>query len=139
LVSNLPQLQAAGHVDTEGRLVKAVVVRRLPTLPAPRHGAPKPLVRVLLRCRRCACGAPTRYRDVCVGTQVSVRLIDVGVAVEEERYERDAATGMRGEWGRCGRGRGGCCYVSCHSGCGRVCVAAQCGSNLQAPQSTPQR
>jgi hypothetical protein len=59
-VSNLPQLQAAGHADAEGRLVKAVVVRRLPTLPAPRRGAPAPLVRVRLRCRRCVSGAPTR-------------------------------------------------------------------------------
>jgi hypothetical protein len=59
-VSNLPQLQAAGHVDAVGRLVKPVVVRRLRTLPAPRLGAPKPLVRVQLRCRCCARGAPTR-------------------------------------------------------------------------------
>jgi hypothetical protein len=60
LVSNLPQLQAAGHVDAEGRLVKPVVVRRLRTLPAPRRGAPAPLVRVWLRCRRCHRGRPTR-------------------------------------------------------------------------------
>jgi hypothetical protein len=34
-----------------------------------------------------------------VGVQVSVGRIDVGVAVDEARYERDAATGVRGEWG----------------------------------------
>jgi hypothetical protein len=49
LVSNLPQLQAAGHVDAEGRLVVPVAVRRLPKLPAPRSGAPAPLVRLQLR------------------------------------------------------------------------------------------
>jgi hypothetical protein len=64
-VSNLPQLQAAGHVDAEGRLVKPVVVRRLRALPAPRLGAPKPLVRVRARCGRCTRGAPTRRRVVC--------------------------------------------------------------------------
>jgi hypothetical protein len=65
LVSNLPQLQAAGHVDAEdrpqvvphvnaeGRLLKPVVVLRLPDMPAPRLGAPEPLVRLWLRCHRC--------------------------------------------------------------------------------------
>jgi hypothetical protein len=45
--------------------------------------------------------------------------IDVGVAVGEGRYERDAATGVRGEWGAVGVGRGGCCVVSRHCACGR--------------------
>jgi hypothetical protein len=60
LVSNLAQLQAAGHVDAEGRLVKAVVVRRLRTQPAPRLGAPKPLVRV----RGCAAVAAPSLASV---------------------------------------------------------------------------
>jgi hypothetical protein len=60
LVSNLPQLRAAGHVDAEGRLVVPVLVVRLRTLPAPRLGAPQPLVRVRPSCRRWLRGAPTR-------------------------------------------------------------------------------
>jgi hypothetical protein len=126
LVSNLPQLQAAGHVDAEGRLVKAVVVRRLRTQPAPRSGAPKPLVRVRLRCRRCARGTPLAGVS---RAQVSVGRIDVGVAVEEARYERDAATGVRGEWTAVGVG--GAAVARCRVTvrvCGRLGVAAQCGS-----------
>jgi hypothetical protein len=61
-----------------------------------------------------------------VGAQVSVGRIDVGVAVGEGRYERDAATGVRGEWGCCGCGRGGGFGVMAlrvHVGvCGRGCA-----------------
>jgi hypothetical protein len=42
-----------------------------------------------------------------VAAQVSVSRIDVGVVVEEGRYKRDAATGVRGEWGAVVVGRAG--------------------------------
>jgi hypothetical protein len=120
-VSNLPQLQAAGHVDAEGRLVKAVVAGRLPKLPAPRLGAPKPLVRVRLRCRRCSRGAS--HSPVCrLGAQVSVGRIDVGVAVEEAWYKRDAATGVRGAWGAVGVVGGAAVVVLRHCACGHACA-----------------
>jgi hypothetical protein len=125
-VSNLPQLQAAGHVDAEGRLVKPVVVRRLCALPAPRLGAPKPLVRLQPRS---------------VHESVTVGRIDVSVAVEDGRYERDAATGVRGEWAAVGVGGTAVvlfCVTACVCGgvgvgvCGRVGMAAQCGSGLRS-------
>jgi len=43
---------------------------------------------------------------VCVGAQVSVERVDVGVEVDESLYERDDATGVAREW------RGGC-TVAC--------------------------
>jgi hypothetical protein len=58
------------------------------------------------------------HSPVCrVGAQVSVGRIDVGVAVEEARYERDAATGVRGEWATVGVG-GAAVVESCHCACG---------------------
>jgi hypothetical protein len=50
---------------------------------------------------------------------VTVSRIDVGVAVEEARYERDAATGVRGEWVTVGVGEAAV-VVACHCACGRV-------------------
>jgi hypothetical protein len=57
-----------------------------------------------------------------VGAQVSVSCIDVGVAVEEARYERDAATGVRGEWGLVGVGRDCCGGVASLHECGHGCA-----------------
>jgi hypothetical protein len=57
----------------------------------------------------------------CAGAQVSVDSIDVGVAVEEGRYERDAATGMRGEWAAVGVG-GAAVLERRHYACGRGCA-----------------
>jgi hypothetical protein len=48
--------------------------------------------------------------------------IDVGVAVEEARYERDAATGVRGELAAVSVG-GAAVAVLCHCACGRGCAA----------------
>jgi predicted nucleic acid-binding Zn ribbon protein len=52
---------------------------------------------------------------------VSVGRIDVGVAVEEAWYERDAATGVRGEWATGGVG-GAAVVVLRHCACGRACA-----------------
>jgi hypothetical protein len=56
--------------------------------------------------------------------------IDVGVAVEA-RYERDAATGVRGEWGAVGVGRAGCCGVApLHA---RVACVRGCAVRFKSP------
>jgi hypothetical protein len=122
-VSNLPQLQAAGHVDAEGRLAVPVVVRRLRKLPAPRLAAPRPLVRSRARCCRCARGAPTRW---CV---VWLRRCRWAASMWAWRWRRRGTSGTRRRacavsgalwvWaGAC------CCGVAtlCVWACGRGCA-----------------
>jgi hypothetical protein len=82
------------------------------------------------------------HSPVCrVGTQVSVGRIDVGVAVGEGRYERDAATGVRGEWAAVGVGRGGCCVSSlrvwvCARGCAVRFLAARSSLHVTAVKAS---
>jgi len=45
-VSNLPQLQAEGHVGSDGRVTEAMEVDREPDLPEPVKAAPKLMVRL---------------------------------------------------------------------------------------------
>jgi len=52
-VSNLPQLQAEGHVGSDGRVTEAMEVDREPDAPQIEPPAPKSTVRAAVGCELC--------------------------------------------------------------------------------------